>query len=169
MNVYELLIYLLDVWYYIDLVYFEWEKIGLLVWIWQFVGYVLQFEKFGDYFIVEIVGESFICLKDCLGDLWVYYNVCQYWVYQLVQGEGNIKLFVCFYYSWIYEFIGGLWFGLNVKFVLGFDCSQICLSFVCIEDFCGFFFVNFDLDVKVMDDWFLNVWDELRFFVLYID
>lgn len=74
---------------------------------------------------------------------------------------------VCFYYVWIYELIGGLCVGLNINVVEGFDKFKICFIEVCIELFLGFIFVNFDLDVKFMEDWFLNVCVEFESWVFY--
>ncbi|WP_395172842.1 aromatic ring-hydroxylating oxygenase subunit alpha [Roseibium alexandrii] len=169
MNVHSQLIHSLEARYYTDPAHFEREKDGLLARTWQFAGHASLLQKPGDYFTIDIAGESIVCLKDREGVLRAYFNVCQHRAHQLVQGEGNTKLLVCPYHSWTYELTGGLRSGPNVKSVPGFDRNQICLSTVQIEDFCGFLFVNLDPNAKPMDAWFPNVREELRSFVPHID
>lgn len=169
MNVHSQLVHALEARFYTDPTHFEAEKAGLLARTWQFAGHASLLEKPGDYFTVEIAGESLICLKDKAGGLKAYYNVCQHRAHQLVQGEGNTKLLVCPYHSWTYELTGALRSGPNVKAVRGFDRKQICLTPVRIEDFLGFLFVNLDPDARPMDDWFPNVRDELAAFAPDID
>jgi len=165
MNVHSQLIHSLEAHYYTDPAHFEKEKNGLLARTWQFAGHVSLLEKPGDYFTVEVAGESIICLRDREDELKAYYNVCQHRAHQLVQGEGNTKLLVCPYHSWTYELTGKLRSGPNVKSVPGFDRNEICLTSVRIEDFHGFLFLNLDPDAKPMDDWFPNVREELAAFV----
>lgn len=169
MNVHSQLIHSLEARYYTDPAHFEREKDGLLARTWQFAGHASLLQRPGDYFTIDIAGESIVCLKDREGVLRAYFNVCQHRAHQLVQGEGNTKLLVCPYHSWTYELTGGLRSGPNVKSVPGFDRNQICLSTVQIEDFCGFLFVNLDPNAKPMDEWFPNVREELRSFVPHID
>ncbi|CTQ63174.1 aromatic ring-hydroxylating oxygenase subunit alpha [Roseibium album] len=169
MNVHSQLIHSLEAHYYTDPAHFEVEKAGLLARTWQFAGHSSLLERPGDYFTIDIAGESIVCLRDRQGELHAYYNVCQHRAHQLVQGEGNTKLLVCPYHSWTYELTGRLRSGPNVRSVPGFDRKQICLTSVRIEDFCGFLFVNLDPDAKPMDDWFPNVRNELQAFVPHID
>ncbi|MCV0424653.1 MAG: aromatic ring-hydroxylating dioxygenase subunit alpha [Roseibium sp.] len=169
MNQYSQLIRSLEARYYTDPAHFETEKAGLLARTWHFAGHSSQLEKPGDYFTVDIAGESIICLRDKDDRLQAYFNVCQHRAHPLVQGEGNTKLLVCPYHSWTYELTGALRSGPNVRSVPGFDRSEICLTSARIEDFCGFLFVNLDPNTRPMDDWFPNVREELRAYVPDID
>lgn len=151
--------------YYTDPAVFRVEQEGVLARTWQFAGHISQLENPGDYFTCEVAGESLICLRDRDGTLRSYYNVCQHRAHQLVQGAGNTRVLVCPYHAWTYELTGGLRAGLNTQSVEGFDRSDICLTSVRIEDFCGFLFVNLDADAAPMDEWFPNVRAELSAYV----
>lgn len=49
--------------YYTDPAIFETETAGLLARTWQFAGHASQVEKPGDYFALEIAGESLFCIR----------------------------------------------------------------------------------------------------------
>lgn len=155
--------------YYTDPDIFRQEETGLLARTWQFAGHVSQVENAGDYFTFEIAGENLFCIRGRDGELRTFYNVCQHRAHELLKGAGNCKLVVCPYHAWAYELDGALRGGPNVKAVPGFDRAGICLNQVRTELFCGFVFVNLDVDAKPMSDWFPNAADELRAHVPQID
>jgi len=155
----------LDARYYTDPTVFDAEKSGLLAKTWQFAGHASQVENVGDYFTFELAGESLFCIKGRDGTVRTFYNVCQHRAHQLVSGEGTTRLVVCPYHAWTYELTGQLRSGPNVKAVPGFDRSEICLTSVQTELFCGFIFVNLDPDAMPMDAWFPGVREELTAFV----
>ncbi|MEL6702259.1 MAG: Rieske (2Fe-2S) protein, partial [Pseudomonadota bacterium] len=128
----------LDARYYTDPAVFDAEKSGLLAKTWQFAGHASQVENVGDYFTFELAGESLFCIKGRDGTVRTFYNVCQHRAHQLVSGEGTTRLVVCPYHAWTYELTGQLRSGPNVKAVPGFDRSEICLTSVQTELFCGF-------------------------------
>ena len=55
--------------------------------------------------------------------------------------------------------------GPNIRSVPGFDRSEICLTSMRVEEFCGFLFVNLDPDAAPMDEWFPGAREELAAFV----
>lgn len=155
--------------YYTDPEIFRLERSGLFARTWQFAGHVSQVTRPGDYFAFEIGGESLFCLRDRNGEIRAYYNVCQHRAHELVSGAGRAKLIVCPYHAWTYELTGQLRSGPNLNSVPGFDRAEICLSPVCIEEFCGFLFVNLDPEARPMDDWFPDVRAQLKDFVPHAD
>ncbi|NKB60902.1 MAG: Rieske 2Fe-2S domain-containing protein [Gammaproteobacteria bacterium] len=154
--------------YYTDPMIFEKEKQGILAKTWQLAGHISQLEKPGDYFTFEIAGESLFAVLTRNQEVKAYYNVCQHRAHELVSGAGNRTLIVCPYHSWTYELTGQLRAGPNIKVVLGFDKSDICLASIKIENFCGFLFANLDPNAAPMDEWFPNVRNELTAFVPHI-
>jgi len=126
-------------------------------------------ENIGDYFSFEIAGQNLFCIRGRDGNVRAFYNVCQHRAHELVSDSGNCKLVVCPYHAWTYELDGRLRSGPNIKAVPGFRREDICLSEVRVEIFCGFVFVNLDLDARPMAEWFPDVEHELRAFVPHID
>ncbi|MGI9373874.1 MAG: aromatic ring-hydroxylating oxygenase subunit alpha [Hyphomicrobiales bacterium] len=155
--------------YYTEPAIFEKELTSTLATTWQFAGHVSQVENPGDYFAFEIAGENLFCIRARDGDLRTFYNVCQHRAHEMVSGEGNTRLLVCPYHAWTYELSGELRSGPNVKSVPGFDRSDICLTSVSTQIFCGFIFVNLDPNAKPMSEWFPGAEEELRAFVPHID
>jgi len=159
----------LDACFYTDAAIFEGEQAGLLARTWQFACHKSEIENPGDYYTVDVAGESLIVLRDNSGELHCFYNVCQHRAHQLLTGRGNTKLITCPYHAWNYHLTGELRTGPNIKNVPGFKVENICLTSIRVEDFHGFIFVNLDPDAKPMDDWFPNVRTELVDFVPQID
>jgi len=155
--------------YYTDPDIYKKEMRLLLARSWQFAGHVSQVQNTGDYFTFDIAGESLFCVKTQSGEVKAFYNVCQHRAHRLVQGSGNMNAIVCPYHAWSYALTGELRSGPNIRVVPGFDKSEICLSNIQIEDFCGFLFVNLDPNAEPMDSWFPDVREQLKSFVPHID
>lgn len=158
-------IHSLDAHHYTDPEIFRIESQGLFNRTWQFAGHVSQVSNPGDYFTFQLNGESLFCIRNRENEIKVFYNVCQHRAHELMSGEGNAKLIVCPYHAWTYELSGQLRSGPNINSVPGFDRSEICLSTVRVEEFCGFLFVNLDPDAAPMDEWFPKAREELSAFV----
>ena len=155
----------LDARYYTDPEVFRIESDGLFKRTWQFAGHISQVENTGDYFTFSMAGENLFCIRGKDGAINAYYNVCQHRAHELVYGEGNTRLVVCPYHAWTYELSGQLRSGPNIQSVPGFDRSEIGLTPVRIEEFCGFLFANLDPDAEPMDTWFPDVREQLSSFV----
>ena len=158
----------LDAHYYTDPEVFKLEQQGVLARTWQYAGHVSELTNAGDYFTFDIAGESLFCVRTRDNEIKAYYNVCQHRAHQLVKEQGNASLIVCPYHAWSYELTGELRGGPNTSAVEGFDKSDICLTEIKIEDFCGFLFANLDPQAKSMAEWFPNVRQELQSFVPHI-
>ncbi len=159
----------LDARYYTDPGVFAQEMSGVLTRTWQFAGHVSLLENPGDYFAFEIAGQSLFAIRGRDGEIRTFYNVCQHRAHELVSGTGNCRTIVCPYHAWTYELSGELRGGPNTRSVPGFDRSEICLTEISTEVFCGFIFVNLDPDAEPMGTWFPDVEEELRAFVPHIE
>ncbi|WP_404325299.1 aromatic ring-hydroxylating dioxygenase subunit alpha [Cobetia sp. UIB-001] len=160
----------LDPKYYTDSAFFEKERQTLLASTWQYASHVSQIPNSGDYFRLEIAGESLFCVRGKKGEIRTFYNVCQHRGHEIVTHEsGNTRMLVCPYHSWSYDLGGRLRNGPNLDAVEGLDKGSICLPQVRTDEFCGFIFVNLDPDAKSMDEVFPGVREELREFVPHID
>ena len=159
----------LEAHYYTDPAVFEIETNGLLARTWQFAGHISTVENPGDYFTFEIAGQNLFCIRGRDGVIRTFYNVCQHRAHEMVTGAGNCKVVVCPYHAWTYELTGEMRAGPNIKSVPGFERSEICLTEVRTEAFCGFVFVNLDENARSMADWFPGVEDELRAYVPQIE
>ncbi len=155
--------------YYTDPAVFTAERDGLLSHTWQFAGHASLAEKAGDYFTFEIAGQNLFAIRGRDGKVRAFYNVCQHRAHELVSGSGSCKVVVCPYHAWSYELDGRLRAGPNIKAVPGLDRSEICLTEVRTEIFCGFVFVNLDPEARPMAEWFLGVEAELRAYVPHIE
>ena len=151
--------------YYTDPAVFERERTGLLSRTWQFAGHESLVRNEGDYFTVEIAGESLFCVRAGDGCLRSFYNVCQHRAHPLLQGVGSVRAVVCPYHAWSYELDGAFRSGPNVASVPGFDASAIRLTPVRTETFHGFVFINLDQDALPMDEWYPGVREDLATYV----
>ncbi|MDJ0826725.1 MAG: aromatic ring-hydroxylating dioxygenase subunit alpha [Rhodobacter sp.] len=151
--------------YYTDPELFRSEQQGLFARTWQLAGHASTLAAAGDYFTVEIAGESLFCIKGRDGVIRTFYNVCQHRAHQLVEGAGTTRVVVCPYHAWTYELTGALRAAPNSAAVPGFDRTTVCLTEVRTEIFLGFIFVNLDPDAAPMDDWFPGAREEIAGFV----
>ena len=151
--------------YYTDPAVYELEQDTVLAAMWQFAGHASQLKQAGDYFTVELAGESLFCARDRDGSIRTFYNVCQHRAHQLVSGSGRARLIKCPYHAWTYELNGQLKSGPNIQSVRGFDTNEVCLTEVRTELFLGFIFVNLDPNAAPMDAWFPGTRAELESFV----
>ena len=53
----------------------------------------------GDYFTFSIAGEALFCIRDRDRTVRAFYNICQHWAHELLQGTGNARLIVCPYHA----------------------------------------------------------------------
>ena len=83
------------------------------------------------------------------GNIRAFHNVCQHRAHRLLEGSGSVSsAIVCPYHRWTYELTGELRQALHSEEVKDFPKSEICLSAVRAELFCGFVFINLDPDAE---------------------
>jgi len=75
---------------------------------WQFVGRAEQVANPGDYFTVDLFGESILVCRDEEGRVRGFFNVCRHHAALVGDGSGQAQEFVCPYHGWCYRLDGTL-------------------------------------------------------------
>jgi phenylpropionate dioxygenase-like ring-hydroxylating dioxygenase large terminal subunit len=98
----------------------------------------------GDYFLIEVGGESLIILRDQAGTLRAHFNVCRHRGTRLCEQPcGRFSETVqCPYHAWTYALDGRLIGAPNMNDVEGFAKADWPLRTAAIKSWEGFIFVN---------------------------
>jgi Rieske 2Fe-2S family protein len=124
----------------------EQKKIFLKEWL--LVGHQSQIAKPGDYFVIEVAGESLIVIRDSKLEIRSFYNVCRHRGTRLKEhraGEafcGHSSSIQCPYHAWTYGLDGRLIGAPHMDEVPGFDKADYPLRPVNLGVWEGFIFVN---------------------------
>jgi Rieske 2Fe-2S family protein len=110
----------------------------------------------GDYFLVEIAGESIIVLRNQSGYARAFYNVCRHRGTRLCEApQGRLSETIqCPYHAWTYALDGRLIGAPHMQEVLGFDKNDYPLHHVGIVEWEGFLFLNLDDAAISGAEWF---------------
>ncbi len=143
--------YISDEWYNREL-----DEIFGKAWIW--VGTVASVKNEGDFFTTKIGNDPLAVVRASDGELHGMINVCRHRGARVVNGEGNMKSFVCPYHNWTYGLDGGLrgtpgldW--SDMQGIEGFDSKKFGLHQVRVAAWKGLIFVNFDDDAEPLEDY----------------
>jgi len=119
---------------------------------WYCVGRETDVPGPGDHLVLDVVGESVLLVRNPLGNLRAFYNVCRHRGARLcgpaVPGNAapggviNGKRIRCPYHSWYYDLDGRLTGAPYMATVPGFDSAEFSLYPVGVECWGGFVFVN---------------------------
>ncbi|MEM7171787.1 MAG: ring-hydroxylating oxygenase subunit alpha [Pseudomonadota bacterium] len=126
--------------------YLELDREAIFYRTWQFVCHVERLRQPGSYLTFEVQDRPFFAVRNRQGQLRAFYNVCKHRAHELVTGEGKKNAITCPYHAWTYDLDGRLRSAPHTKHIKNFEKSEICLSEIQIEEFCGFVFVNLDPD-----------------------
>ncbi len=128
------------------------EKMRIFTCDWLCVGRESDLAKPGDHFVLDVVGESILLLRNQDGVLRGFYNVCRHRGAQLCGpaipgaarpgGVINGKRIRCPYHSWYYDLDGHLTGAPYLSSETGFDPAEFSLYPVGVEAWGGFIFVN---------------------------
>ena len=133
---------------YYDKDFYQFEVEHILKKNWLCVGRWDQVEKPGDYFTLEMFGESIVIVRDRNEELHALINVCQHrWSQVVDDGSGNANMFTCPYHRWTYNLDGSLR-GVSVKPIKELDKKKCSMPKLAIEMWHGFIFVNFDFNAE---------------------
>lgn len=129
--------------YYTDAKLFEREMRTIFGEMWLCSGRAQQISKPGDYFLVQIIGESIIVTRENGGAIRAFYNVCRHRGTRMCaesQGKfpGRIQ---CPYHGWTYGLDGNL-LGAPHMAESGFRREDYPLHAVHAEEWGGFIFLN---------------------------
>jgi len=118
---------------------------------WLLVGHQNQISKPGDYFVINVAGESLIVTRDQGSVIRAFYNVCRHRGTRLKeQASGHSSTIQCPYHAWTYGLDGRLIGAPHMDEVPGFDKADYPLHPVNLELWEGFIFVNL---VPKRDGW----------------
>ena len=95
------------------------EKENIFSKSWHLLGSIDQIPNKGDYLIKTINEQPIIVINDIVGEINVFYNVCQHRGCVLLEKDGNSKQIKCGYHGWVYELNGKL------KAARGFDKEDL--------------------------------------------
>ena len=129
---------------YVDPKWLKVERDAIFFRNWQWCCHVEKLRRPGDYIVVDVQGRSICIVRDDESRLRAFYNVCKHRAHELLKGAGQIKRILCPYHAWVYDLTGQLRRAPHTEALLDFSTGDICLDAVCVEEFCGFVYVNLD-------------------------
>jgi phenylpropionate dioxygenase-like ring-hydroxylating dioxygenase large terminal subunit len=139
-------------WCYTSQAFYDREVERIFRKTWNFIGREDEAPEPGDYFTLELAGESIIVLRDQAGKMRSFLNICRHRGTRLVEGKGNRRSFACPYHSWVFALNGALIGSAGMEQTLDFDRDDWGLLPVRLESWAGFMFVNFDADAAPLAD-----------------
>ncbi len=118
----------------------------LLLRSWQLAGHETQLAEPGQFITLSLFDQNIFLVRDRVGEVRAFYNVCPHRGHQLVEGNGKKAVLTCPYHAWTFGLDGNLR-GMPKRG--GTDAparAKVCLSHVRVESLAGFLFVNLDDD-----------------------
>jgi choline monooxygenase len=140
---------------------------------WQFLTHESALPEAGSWAAATIAGYPILILRDGLGELKGFHNVCRHRAGPLTKGEsGRCEggAITCQYHGWRYAFDGRLRSARDFGPALGFDPREFSLFPVRIATWRGLIFVALDREIAPLSDWIAPVerwiggadWSNLR-------
>ena len=121
------------------------EKENIFSKSWHLLGSIDQIPNKGDYSIKTINEQPIVIIKDKIGKINVFYNVCQHRGCVLLEKDGNSKQIKCGYHGWVYELTGEL------KAARGFDKEDLDLEQLNLKSIEHYIWMN-QIFVKLQSD-----------------
>ena len=141
--------------YFVSPELFEKEQEKVFAKQWVLVGHQSQVAKPGDYFLLDVAGESLIITRDKGGEIRAFYNVCRHRGTRLCEeASGHASAIQCPYHAWTYGLDGRLIGAPHMDEVRGFDRDEYSLHPVNVGVWEGFIFVNLANDATSLEEWF---------------
>jgi glycine betaine catabolism A len=110
---------------------------------WLLVGHQSQIAKPGDYFVIEVSGESLVVTRDQGSVIRGFYNVCRHRGTRLKEDAcGHSSTIQCPYHAWTYGLDGRLIGAPHMDDVPEFEKANYPLHPVTLGLWEGFIFVN---------------------------
>ena len=154
---------------YVEAAWYETDQRAILSRSWQWVCHVEKTRAPGSFVTVDIAGHPIAVVRDREGVLRAFYNVCKHRAHMLLSGEGVTTRIMCPYHAWVYRLDGQLARAPHTDNLHDFNTDDICLDQVQVEEFCGFVFVNLDLDAAPLSEQSGNLETEIRHWAPDID
>ena len=90
-------------WCYTSQDFYQREVERIFVKTWNFVGREDEIPNPGDYFTLEMFGESVIFIRNESGQVRAFANTCRHRGTCLLEGKGNCRTIICPYHAWTYS------------------------------------------------------------------
>jgi len=121
---------------------------------WHFVCHKSELSNTGDFVKFDILKQSVLVIRSEDGSVNGMHNVCKHRGTQLIKDRrGNIKnMITCPYHAWSYHLDGRLRHAPRHETMSGFSMDDWNLSKVRIEEFAGFYFINFSSEATSLVD-----------------
>ncbi|AJY77531.1 p-cumate dioxygenase [Paenibacillus beijingensis] len=153
-----------------DMDIFEMEKKKIFDKCWFYLGHESELPKPGDFINRRVAGRPLIFTKDSDGNINVFSNACPHRGSIVCrEHKGNSKTFQCFYHAWTFNNKGKL-VGMPGKdaYPSDFNCdeSMNLQKVPRMENYKGFYFVNFDYHAMSLEDYLGNA---KEYFDLVVD
>lgn len=135
---------------------------------WNIIGRASAIPKPGDYFRVNIAGESLIIVRDSKGEINAIFNVCRHRGTQLCNTESGhyIKHIQCPYHAWTYSTDGALVDAPHMYEVKNFNKNKYGLFKAAVAEWEGFIFVNIDTKQVAFEKYWKPMLNRLKRFNL---
>ena len=121
------------------------EKENIFSKSWHLLGSIDRIPNKGDYLIKTINEQPIVVIKDKVGEINVFYNVCQHRGCVLLEKDGNSKQIKCGYHGWVYELNGEL------KAARGFDKEDLDFEQLNLKSIEHYIWMN-QIFVKLQSD-----------------
>lgn len=115
---------------------------------WYYVGNMTQLKEAGSYFTVNIAEQPLIILRDRIGTLRAFFNVCPHRAAPLALGAGQCNKLTCLYHAWTFDLEGNLRGAPEMDTAEGFELADYALKSVKVDTWGPFIFVNLDPDAQ---------------------
>jgi phenylpropionate dioxygenase-like ring-hydroxylating dioxygenase large terminal subunit len=123
---------------------------------WNFVGREDEVPAAGDFFTVDLFGESIIIVRDRAAKVHAFANTCRHRGTRLLAGSGRCPAIRCPYHSWTYALSGELISTPGMQGVVGFQKADYGLIPVRMESWGGLMFVTLDPDCIPLSEYLGN-------------
>jgi choline monooxygenase len=100
---------------------------------WQYACPADRVATAGSYVRVDVLGDSYLVIRDAQGVLRALSNVCRHHAAQLVEGAGCVERLVCPYHGWTYDLDGRLRSAPGMGAQKDFDRKRFSLPQVPVE------------------------------------
>ena len=95
---------------------------------WQLICHVEKLAAPGSYVAAVVAGMTIAVVRNRVGGLRAFYNVCKHRAHELLAGSGTTRNIVCPYHAWTYDLDGRLKAARRADRMATFDRDEICLD-----------------------------------------
>ncbi|RBI86381.1 aromatic ring-hydroxylating dioxygenase subunit alpha [Rhodosalinus halophilus] len=157
--------------YFFDQEIFDKEVERIFTPAWHCVCHDCEIPEAGDFVNFEILGQSVLVVRGEDGGVHALHNVCRHRGTRLVQARrGRLSsMITCPYHAWSYHLDGRLRHAPRCEKLADFRREDWGLVPVRLENYAGFWFVNFDPDAAPAAEQFAGAEEAMRPFFPDLD